>query len=156
MVVNPGNKKVKKRLFSLVMTEYPDHIIFFDGVCNLCNHSVQFIIKHDTRNLFFFCPLQSDIARIILAGAYPSDHNFETILYFEKGLIYSRSMAVMRIAEKLDFPYNMISWFKILPRKFRDGMYRFISRNRYKWFGKKDHCMIPTPELKNKFLVSSL
>ena len=136
--------------------KYPEHIIFFDGVCNLCNSSVNFVIRHDKRNIFHFASLQWDVARKLLAENYPEGDDFQTILYYENGKIFEKSTAVLRIARKLDYPLKMAYGFIIVPRFIRDSIYMFISRNRYKWFGKKDRCMIPTPELKNKFLGSSL
>jgi predicted DCC family thiol-disulfide oxidoreductase YuxK len=138
------------------MLEKPEHIIFFDGVCNLCNNAVQFIIKNDKGNVFCFATLQSEIARTVLAKSYPTDQKFETLLYYDNGKIYSHSLAALHIARKLDFPYYLLYSFRILPTFIRDGLYKIVSRNRYKWFGKKDHCMVPSPELKKKFLVSSL
>ena len=134
----------------------PDHIIFFDGVCNLCNSSVNFVIRRDKKNIFHFASLQWPVARKVLAGNFPDEDNFETILYFENGKIFEKSTAVLRIARKLGFPWNLAYGFIIIPRFLSDGVYMLISRNRYKWFGKKEECMIPTAEVKNKFLNSSL
>lgn len=134
------------------MTSIPPHIIFFDGVCNLCNGAVNFVIKHDTENLFHFSSLQSDYAKEVLGDNYPRGDHFDTIIYSEQSRLYYRSEAVLRIAKKLGFPFSMVYGVIVLPGSLRDLIYRFISRNRYKWFGKKDQCMIPKPEVKSRFL----
>ena len=138
------------------MKNLPGHIIFFDGVCNLCNSSVNFVIRHDKRNIFHFASLQWDVARDLLAENYPDEYDFQTILYYEDGEIFEKSTAVLRIARKLGYPWKAAYGFIIVPKFIRDAIYMLISRNRYKWFGKRDKCMIPSPELKNKFLDSSL
>ncbi len=134
----------------------PQHIVFFDGVCNLCNSAVQFIIRRDTKDRFRFASLQWDVAREVLGDRVPKHGEYETIYYYENGKIYSRSDAVLRIARLLRFPWPLFYSFIIIPPFIRNFVYAVISRNRYKWFGKKDQCMIPSPGLKNKFLVSSL
>ena len=138
------------------MKNLVSHIIFFDGVCNLCNSSVNFLIRNDKRNLFHFASLQWNVARDLLAENYPEGDDFHTILYYENGKTFEKSTAVLRIARKLGYPWKAAYGFIIVPKFIRDAIYMLISRNRYKWFGKKDSCMIPSPELKNKFLNSSL
>ncbi len=134
----------------------PGHIIFFDGVCNLCNSSVNFVIRRDRRNIFHFASLQWPIARQVLNKNYPDGNDFQTILYYENGKVFEKSTAVLRIASKLGYPWKAGYVFIVIPKFIRDSIYMLISRNRYKWFGKRDECMIPSPELKNKFLNSSL
>lgn len=128
------------------------HIIFFDGVCNLCNSSVNFIIAKDQKDMFRFASLQSDVAKNVLGQGYPRQGQFDTILYLENGKIFSHSTAVLRIARNLKFPWCMAWGLMIVPPFLRDFFYRIISRNRYQWFGRKDQCMIPSPKLKAKFL----
>jgi predicted DCC family thiol-disulfide oxidoreductase YuxK len=129
-------------------------IIFFDGVCNLCNSSVNFIIERDKKNIFHFASLQSKAAKDILGEKYPKSGTFDTILYLENNKLYTYSTAILRIGKKLPFPYPLLYFFIIVPPFLRNYIYGIISRNRYKWFGKKDQCMIPTPEQKAKFLNS--
>lgn len=133
----------------------PKHkkLILFDGVCNLCNSSVQFIIKHDKNNVFLFTPLQSDIGKHLIDTYHIDTNKTDSILLFspEKGISY-KSSAALRIARQLRFPINLMTVFMIIPTPIRDWAYDYIARNRYKWYGKKEHCMIPTPELKSKFL----
>ncbi|MDG1730432.1 MAG: DCC1-like thiol-disulfide oxidoreductase family protein [Algibacter sp.] len=133
----------------------PDNkkLILFDGVCNLCNGAVNYVIKHDKSNLFMFTALQSDIGKKII-----EHYNIDTIkldsilLYTPKKGIHYKSTAALKVASKLGFPINILVIFLIVPKVIRNWVYDFIAKNRYKWYGKKDACMIPTPELKNKFL----
>ncbi|WP_100611439.1 thiol-disulfide oxidoreductase DCC family protein [Confluentibacter lentus] len=128
-------------------------LILFDGVCNLCNSSVQFIIKHDKKNIFLFAALQSDVGKEIVKDFHIDTNKTDSILFYtpEKGINY-KSTAALKIARHLEFPINLTSIFIIIPAFIRNWVYDYIARNRYKWYGKKEHCMIPTPELKNKFL----
>lgn len=128
-------------------------LILFDGVCNLCNTSVQFIIKHDKKNLFLFSALQSDVGKEISEAFHIDTNKTDSILLYtpEKGINY-KSTAALKIAWHLEFPINVMSAFIIIPAFIRNWAYDYIAKNRYKWYGKKEHCMIPTPELKNKFL----
>lgn len=128
-------------------------LILFDGVCNLCNTSVQFIIKHDKKEHFLFAALQSDIGKQIIEDYNIDTKKTDSILLYspEKGVDY-KSTAALKIAKHLGFPLNAMSVFLIVPAFIRNWVYDFIAKNRYKWFGKKESCMIPTPELKNKFL----
>ena len=130
-------------------------LILFDGVCNLCNSSVLFVIKRDKKSQFMFAPLQSEIAKYLI-----EEHNIDTvkmdsiILYIpEKELLYYKSTAALKIAASLGLPINLLSVFLILPAFIRNIVYDFISKNRYKWYGKKDQCMIPTPELQSRFII---
>lgn len=128
-------------------------LILFDGVCNLCNSSVQYVIKHDKNNVFLFAALQSDIGQQIIE-AYKIDTNkVDSILLYtpEKGVDY-KSTAALKIASQLGFPQNLMTAFFIIPPFIRNWAYDYIAKNRYKWYGKKESCWIPTPELKSKFL----
>ncbi|WP_406683570.1 DUF393 domain-containing protein [Seonamhaeicola sp. MEBiC1930] len=128
-------------------------LILFDGVCNLCNSSVQYVIKHDKRNLFFFAPLQSETGKEIIKTYNIDTSKIDSILLYtpEKGINY-KSTAAIKIAQKLGFPRNLLTLFFVIPPFMRNWVYDFIAKNRYKWYGKKEACMIPTPELKSKFL----
>ena len=132
---------------------YPaKHIILFDGVCNLCNGAVQYVIKRDKREVFKFASLQSDAAKALLSkSGLPEDH-LESCVYISDDKVYTKSDAALRVAGKLSFPTKLLSGFIIVPRFIRDFFYDLIARNRYKMFGKKDECMLPTPELKGRFL----
>ena len=128
-------------------------LILFDGVCNLCNSSVQFVIKHDKKNKFMFAPLQGKVGQEII-----SKYNIDTaktdsiLLYSEDKGLKVKSTAALYIAKDLGFPSALLTIFLIVPAFIRHWVYDFIAKNRYKWNGKKEACMIPTPELKSKFL----
>ena len=137
------------------MISLPKHkqLILFDGVCNLCNSSVQYVIKRDKKDVFRFAALQSDIGQQII-----KKHDIDTaktdsiILYTEDHKLYYKSTAALKISKHLGFPTNPLVIFLIIPAFIRNWVYDFVARNRYKWYGKRDQCMIPTPELKSKFL----
>jgi len=129
-----------------------DKIILFDGVCNLCNGAVTFIIKRDKNNLFKFATLQSDIAEELLIDKLSDKELLDSIVLIENGKQYTKSSAALRIAKNLSGAYPLLYIFMVIPKFLRDWVYSIIAKNRYKWFGKKDACMIPTPELKKKFL----
>jgi predicted DCC family thiol-disulfide oxidoreductase YuxK len=126
-------------------------VILFDGVCNLCNASVQFVIKRDVKQKFRFASLQSDFAKNVLLQHHISDE-IRTIVLLTNNRIYLRSNAVLEISRELNGLWSLIYIFKIIPRFFRDGVYNFISKNRYQWFGRIDTCWLPTPDLKSRFL----
>ncbi|WP_196893835.1 thiol-disulfide oxidoreductase DCC family protein [Aureivirga marina] len=127
-------------------------VIFFDGVCNLCNNSVIFIIKRDSKNHFLFAPLQSEESKKLLQHYKYTVSELNTILLLENNKIFTKSSAALRIARKLKGLWFLMAIFLIIPKPIRDLVYDFIAKNRYKWFGKKESCMIPTPETKAKFL----
>ncbi|SHG22175.1 thiol-disulfide oxidoreductase DCC family protein [Pedobacter caeni] len=127
-------------------------LIFFDGVCNLCNHSVQFAIKRDHKDYFRFGALQSEIAKEKLAGFNFKAEDLKTIILLENGKIYLRSTAALRIARRLSGGWPILYGFIIIPAFIRDFIYQLISKNRYRIWGKRESCMVPSPELKKKFL----
>ena len=128
-------------------------LILFDGVCNLCNASVLYVIKHDKNNRFMFAPLQGDAGNKIIEQFDIDTSKTDSILLYsnEKGLS-TKSTAALKIAKHLGFPRHMMVVFFIVPPFIRNWVYDYIAKNRYKWYGKKESCMIPTPELKSKFL----
>ena len=128
-------------------------IILFDGVCNLCDSAVQYIIKHDKKDIFRFVALQSELGISICKYLGISFSKMDSIILYDPGTAYFyKSSAVIEIGNELGGMYSLISVFKILPEKLRNYIYDYIAKNRYKWYGKKESCMIPTPELKAKFL----
>jgi predicted DCC family thiol-disulfide oxidoreductase YuxK len=128
-------------------------LILFDGVCNLCNTSIQYVIKHDKNNLFMFAPLESTIGQDIINKYNIDTKNTDSIiLYSEENGLFTKSTAAVKIANHLGFPLNILSVFFIIPPFIRNWVYDFIAKNRYRWYGKQEACMIPTPELKSKFL----
>jgi predicted DCC family thiol-disulfide oxidoreductase YuxK len=127
-------------------------IILFDGVCNFCNSSINFVIKHDKKDRFRFASLQSDTGKKILEQFEEDTTTTASVILIENSGLYKRSTAILRIARHLGGAYLLLYGFIIVPRFIRDAVYNFIARNRYKWFGKKDSCMIPTEEVKRKFI----
>ncbi|MFQ3174621.1 MAG: putative DCC family thiol-disulfide oxidoreductase YuxK, partial [Flavobacterium sp.] len=120
-------------------------VILFDGVCNLCNTAVQFIIKHDKKDLFRFVALQSELGQSIVKHIGVDTKNMDSIILYEPGVAYYvKSVAALEIAKRLRGVIALISIFKILPTGLKDSVYDYIAKNRYKWFGKREHCMIPT------------
>lgn len=128
-------------------------IILFDGVCNLCNTAVQFVIKHDKKDLFRFVALQSDLGQQITRHIGVDTQNIDSIILYEPGIAYYiKSEAALEIARHLSGGIAFLTIFKILPTALKDSLYDYIAKNRYKWYGRKESCMIPTLELKAKFL----
>lgn len=127
-------------------------LILFDGVCNFCNSSVNFIIKRDNKNYFKFSPLQSEYSRNVLEQSNLSSKDFESIILYENNKLYQKSTAALKIAKHLSGLWNIFYVFIIIPPFIRDFFYDIIAKNRYKWFGKREMCMIPTAEIKEKFL----
>jgi predicted DCC family thiol-disulfide oxidoreductase YuxK len=138
--------------FYTVNTEVGKKIILFDGVCNLCNSSVQFIVRHDKKNQFLFSSLQSEAGQFYLKKCNLPQNTFNSFLLVDDDKIYTRSAGALRVLKYLESGWKLLYAFIIVPKFMRDGVYNFISKNRYKWFGKKDACWVPTPELKEKFL----
>jgi len=131
----------------------PQSIIIFDGLCNLCSSSVQFIIRHDVGNHFLFTNNQSNTAKKLLANtSLLLQPTIGTIILIENDQIFQKSTAVLRIAEKLRFPISLAYFFIIIPQSIRDFFYTLIAKNRYRWFGKKVACWVPTLALKKRFL----
>lgn len=129
-----------------------NNIVLFDGVCNLCSSSVQFIIKRDLKARFRFASLQSPTGQQLLEKfQLPTDALYSIILV-QRNSFLERSDAALEIARQLTGLWPLFYVFKIVPRFLRDPIYNWISRNRYSWFGKKDACWLPTPELKGRFI----
>jgi predicted DCC family thiol-disulfide oxidoreductase YuxK len=128
-------------------------VILFDGVCNLCNGFVQFVINHDAGGHFRFTSLQSEAGQKLLAhyGAAVTATP-ETVVLIEQGQLFTHSTAVLRILRGLGGAWQLLYVGIILPRALRDAIYRFVARHRYQWFGQQDACMLPTPELAQRFL----
>ena len=125
-------------------------IIFFDGVCNLCNESAQFVLLRDKRAHFQFASLQSETAKRMLPSERVRD--LDSVVLIEDGKLYTQSTAVLRICRRLPGGWPLLSVFLVVPRPVRDAVYAWVGRNRYRWFGKSDACLIPKPEWKNRFL----
>lgn len=128
-------------------------IILFDGACNLCDSSVQYVIKHDKKDAFRFVALQSDLGQKILKHIGINPIHTDSIVLYEPGIsYYYKSTAALQIARVLSGVFTLARVFTLLPTGISDTIYDYIAKNRYKWYGKKETCMIPTSELKAKFL----
>lgn len=128
-------------------------IILFDGVCNLCDSVVQFVIKHDKKDVFRFVPLQSELGLTIIKYVGIDTSKMDSIILYEPFTnYYYKAQAAIKIAKHLGGIYRLLNVFSLLPKTISNSIYDYIAGNRYKWFGKKESCMIPTPELKAKFL----
>ena len=127
-------------------------LILFDGVCHLCNGAVRFTLRFDRRKRFRFAPLQSaaaadQLARHRAAGPLP-----DSIMLLDRDGLHTRSEAVLRIARHLQFPWPMLVAGRLVPRPLRDRLYDLVARRRYRWFGRRDTCMVPTAEVRDRFL----
>lgn len=127
-------------------------VLLFDGVCNLCNSSVQFILARDPKAKFRFASLQSDEGQELLQAFEDRPSDLSSVVLIEDGQLYARSDAALRVARQLSGGWPLLYAFIVLPRALRDAVYNWIARNRYRWFGKRDSCMIPSPELRSRFL----
>jgi len=128
-------------------------ILLFDGVCNLCDNTVQFIIRHDKKDVFRFVALQSELGQQILKHIGVDSSKTDSIILYEPGnAYYYKAEAAIRIAKILGSYFSLLGIFSILPKGLSNKVYDYVAKNRYKWYGKKEECMIPTPEMKSKFL----
>lgn len=127
-------------------------IVFFDGVCNLCNASIDFIIQKDSKNQFLVGALQDSFSKAILSVHKVDEDYLDSLVLLEEDQIYYKSTAALKIARKLSGIWPIFYPLIYLPTWLRDPVYDFIGKNRYRWFGKKNTCRIPTPEEKAKFL----
>jgi predicted DCC family thiol-disulfide oxidoreductase YuxK len=128
-------------------------IVLFDGICNLCNGAVQFAIRHDRYNRLLFTPLQGPVGKKLLAERAIDTSGVDSIVLVEPGVAYyTESAAALKIGQAFGGPWKLLGALEWIPAVIRDPLYRWIARNRYKWFGKKEACMVPTPALKAKFL----
>ncbi len=130
-------------------------VVLFDGVCNLCNGAVQFLVDRDPRARLRFASLQSARGAELLTahGRAVPEGDPDTIVLIEDGVAYERSSAALRIARHLGGVWRLAYAFIVVPRPLRDLVYRFVAKNRYRWFGKTDECRVPTPELRARFLT---
>ncbi|MDY6779996.1 MAG: thiol-disulfide oxidoreductase DCC family protein [Halobacteria archaeon] len=137
--------------------EHP--VVLFDGVCNLCNGFVQFLIRNDPNKRLRFAPLQSDVAERLLRGCEGEDgsdvdlDSLDTVVLIDSGDCYVKSDAALRVAKYVGLPYRLLYPFRFVPRFVRDFVYDFVANHRYGWFGKRESCMAPTPDVSERFLV---
>ena len=144
-------KKINKdhNLYFYKVNDNP--IILFDGVCNLCSGSVQFILKRDKENKFMFASLQSNYGQTLLKQLDLPTDTFNSFVLYEDGKIFTHSTATLKMFSQLK-GWGWVKIFWVVPKFIRDAVYNLIAKNRYRWFGKKEECWVPTPELKARFL----
>ncbi|MFA9370275.1 MAG: thiol-disulfide oxidoreductase DCC family protein [Labilibaculum antarcticum] len=130
---------------------YSNPIVLFDGVCNLCTTSVQFLLTYNRKENLHFASLQSDFAKKLLAKLQMPATDFNTIIFIENEQVYTKSTAAFELTKHLTYPWKAIYYFRYIPNSITDWIYNLISKNRYNWFGKKDKCMIPKSEWKHRF-----
>lgn len=134
------------------MTQARGPILFFDGVCNVCNASVQFVLAHEDGPRLRFASLQSKTAEDMLPALGIDPKDLDSLVIVDGGKVYNRSTAALEAARMLKAPYRWATIFLLVPKFIRDFFYKVFANNRYRLFGKKDECMIPTPELRARFL----
>ena len=131
----------------------PHAIVLFDGVCNVCNDSVKFILARDPAGYFRFASLQSEVAKRLLSPFGLAEMPLHTMALIEGGRIYLKSSAVLRVARRLGAGWPLFSFgLRLVPRPVRDAVYSFLVRHRYRWFGKSEQCLVPTPAVRERFL----
>ncbi len=128
-------------------------VLLFDGVCNFCNGTVNLIIRLDRKGKIRFAPLQSEIGQEVLGTFGYSGKELSTIVLISDGKIHTRSDAALQIFKHLGGGWHLLRAFAVIPRPVRNAVYDWIARNRYRWFGKQDACMVPTPEIRSRFLA---
>ena len=133
-------------------THHQPPTLLFDGICNLCNASVQWVIEHDQKGIFRFASLQSEAGQVFLKKFNLPTEELNTVVLVDGEHAWTRSDVPLQIFKKLGGWWRLLSVFFIVPRPVRNMVYDWVARNRYRWFGKKDECWLPTPDLKNRFL----
>jgi len=127
-------------------------LLLFDGICNLCNTSINYIIKRDKRQLFKFASLQSDAAKQVLLQFNEKKYSIDSIILICNNSIYYKSSAILKLLSIMGGIYSVSAIGYIIPKKLRDKLYDYIATNRYKWFGKRESCMLPTTDLEQRFI----
>ena len=133
-------------------SEVQNPVILFDGVCNLCNGSILFILNRDPSGIFRFAPLQSETGKNLLSKFDLPNDNLDSIILVENNEYYLRSTAALKILQRLGALWKIVYVFMLVPRPVRDYIYDIVARNRYKWYGKRAECMIPSSDIESRFL----
>ena len=128
-------------------------VILFDGVCNLCNGAINFVLRHDKKGIFRFASLQSEAGQQLLAAYGLDARELNSFFLVENGKVYKKSAAALRVMNHFSWYWKELQILRIVPYFLRDAIYDFVAHNRYKWFGKRQECMVPTPELQKRFLL---
>ena len=133
------------------MTKIPDNLVLFDGLCNLCSGLVHFVIRHDPAARFRFAAIQSEVGREIFQSHGLDPAELQTFVFIADGRIFLRSDAAIEVVSRFAGWWSSLGLFRFVPRWVRDPIYSFVARNRYRWFGRREVCMLPTPEIKERF-----
>ncbi|WP_420458321.1 thiol-disulfide oxidoreductase DCC family protein [Neolewinella sp.] len=132
--------------------DYPTPVLFFDGVCNLCNGAVQTVLKYDRRGQLKFASLQSELAAELLPQLGIDPEALKSLVLYENGTAYTRSEAALRTARLMGGSFATLYYLRLFPRSLRDWVYDLVGRNRYRWFGARAECMLPRPEWRARFV----
>jgi predicted DCC family thiol-disulfide oxidoreductase YuxK len=127
-------------------------VVLYDGVCNLCNAWVRFVIRHDPAGRFRFAPQQSIAGQTLIRARLPAMPNLSTVILLNDEAVYTESSAVLEICARLDLPWSWLASMRAIPQPMRDSAYRFIVRHRYRWFGRTEVCQIPAADYRSRFL----
>ncbi|MEM5017169.1 thiol-disulfide oxidoreductase DCC family protein [Metabacillus indicus] len=127
-------------------------ILLFDGVCNFCDGTVQFVLKHDKKEVFSFASLQSEAGQSLLRKHGLPLEDYDSFVYLDEGKVHTKSTAALRVLKELGGIYRALYLLIAVPKPIRDAVYMMIAKNRYKWFGKKDACTLPSKEVRKRFL----
>ena len=133
-------------------TSHAGPVLLFDGVCNLCDASVRWLIRHDRRREFRFAPLQSRAGAALLRDARATGRGLDSVVLVEGHRVWTRSDAALEVLRRLGPPWSVVGVARLLPNRLRDALYDALARRRYAWFGRRDTCALPTPELAERFL----
>ena len=128
------------------------NVVYFDGVCNLCNSAVNFLIDQDKQGRLKFASLQSEAGKAVLHRSGLPEQDYDSFILVKDGQLFQKSEAVLEVVRLLGGGWSLLYGFKIIPRAWRDWLYTQIAQNRYRWFGKRTQCRLPTPELRARFL----
>lgn len=143
--------KIRNSCIDMDTSEHP--VLLFDGVCNFCNASVQWVLQHDRQGVFHFASLQSEAGRALLKKHDLDPQHFDSVVVVDGPRCLLRSDAAFEILRRIGGPWRALTVLQLLPRSLRDAVYDWIARNRYRWWGKREACMIPRPEWKERFLT---
>ncbi len=131
---------------------FSKNVILFDGICNLCNDVVNLLLDLDKSNILYFSSLQSDFGQFVLQKFNLPTDNFNSFIFLKKGKIYQKSDGALEVCRTLGGFWKILYFFKIIPTFARNAIYEWVAQNRYRWFGKKEYCRVPTPNLQARFL----
>jgi predicted DCC family thiol-disulfide oxidoreductase YuxK len=129
-----------------------EQIVVFDGVCCLCAHGLKFLLAHERDHVLRFAAAQSAAGRELLRRHGFDPQDLKTFVFIKEGVVYVRSDGALEVARHLRLPWRMFRLLRLLPRRLRDSIYDLVARNRYRWFGKQESCIVPSPELRSRFI----